>query len=153
MRLIAEEPTLNMRSRNNVFGQLLDSAAGYDEHDLPKLAPFGTPYLTVVFPHPDWGLKAGDYASDYRPNRETRGRGLPAANWRFEIRTDTAGRVVQLRWEGPKDVLDRSELLDEDTGARYKVKHPRYIEDGIPVTMTTPVRHFTWRYTGDPSVR
>ena len=153
VRLIAEAPTLNMRSRNNVLGQLPDSAVGYDTHDLVKLAPFGSPYLTVVFPHPDWGTRAGDYASDYRSNRDSKARGLPAANWRFEIRTDTAGRVVQLRWEGPVEVLRRSELLDEETGARYKVNHPRYIEDGIPVTMSTKVRHFTWRYAGRPSDR
>ncbi len=153
VRLIAEEPTLNMRSRNNVFGQLPDSEVGYDAHDLLKLAPFGSPYLSVVCPHPDWGSQAGDYASDYRSNQEGRGRGLPAANWRFEIRTDTAGRVVQLRWEGPEEVLRRSELLDEDTGARYKVSRQRYVEDGIPVTMTTPVRHFTWRYAGRSSGR
>ena len=37
VRLIAEEPTLNMRSRNNVFGQLPDSAVGYDAHDTGAL--------------------------------------------------------------------------------------------------------------------
>jgi hypothetical protein len=63
---------------------------------------------------------------------------------------------VQLRWEGPAEVLRRSELLDEETGTRYKASDPRYAQGGIPVTMTAPVppvRHFTWRYTGDPSVR
>ena len=31
--------------------------------DLPEMAPFSTPYLTIVFPHDDWGDRAGDYAS------------------------------------------------------------------------------------------
>lgn len=100
VRLSVEEPTLGLRDRNNVLGQLEDAAVGYDRYDLPELAPAYQPYLTVVFPHPDWGAKAGDYASDYRPTN----RGLPAASWRFEIRSDVA-RTVRLRWEGPAAIL------------------------------------------------
>ncbi|MFZ1640433.1 MAG: hypothetical protein WAV07_03150 [Candidatus Contendobacter sp.] len=150
VRLIAEEATQKLRDRNNVLGQLADGAVGYDARDLPELAPFGQPWLTVVFPHPDWGKNAGDYASDYRPDREPGIPGRPTADWRFEIRADRAGYPVRLRWEGPPDVLSRSELLDEDTGARYPADDPRYLQDGVPATMTTPTRHFTWRYAGQP---
>lgn len=150
VRLIAEEPSRVMRDRNNVLGQLADSAVDRDVHDLPKLAPFDQPYLTVVFPHADWGKNAGDYASDYRPDHEFGNPGRPAADWRFEIRTDQAGYPVRLRWEGPPDVLSRSELLDEDTGARYRADDPVYLRDGAPATMITPVRRFIWRYNGQP---
>ena len=44
--------------------QLPDSALGYDRHDLPEVAPFGN-YMTVVFPHPEWGDRSGDYTSDF----------------------------------------------------------------------------------------
>ena len=147
VRLIAEEPTTPMQTRNSVLGQLPDSLAGYDAHDLPKLAPFGQPWLSVAFPHPDWGKQAGDYASDYRPNYAAQ-PGLPADTWRFEIRTDQAGYPVRLRWEGSPAVLARSELVDEDTGARYPASDPGALQDGIPATMTTPVRRFTWIYAG-----
>ncbi len=147
IRLIAEEPTTPMRNRNSVLGQLPDSLAGYDAHDLPKLAPFGQPWLSVAFPHPDWGKQAGDYASDYRPNHAAQ-TGLPADTWRFEIRTDQVGYPVRLRWEGSPAVLVRSELVDEDTGARYPASDPAALQDGIPATMTTPVRRFTWIYAG-----
>ncbi len=148
VRLIAEESTHNLRDRNNVLGQLPDSREGYDRHDLPELAPFGQPTLSVVFPHPDWGNKAGDYASDYRPTGPT---GLPPARWRFEVRTDRAGYAVQLRWEGPPDLLGRMELVDEDTGRHYPSGNPGYLRNGIPVTMTAPVRHFTWIFAGQPA--
>lgn len=58
-----------MRDRNAVFGQLPDAAVDHDDNDLPKLAPFGQPYLEVALPHLDWGSQADDYASDYHPNR------------------------------------------------------------------------------------
>ena len=150
VRLIAEEPTLGLRDRNSVLGQLADGAVGYDPHDLPELAPFGAPFLTVVFPHPDWGPRAGDYASDYRPNQTPPGSGLPPATWRFEVRADRAGYQLRLRWEGPAAVLERSTLLDEDTGARYPAADPALLRDGLPVAMTAPVRHFTWTYAGQP---
>ena len=150
VRLIAEEPTLGLRDRNSVLGQLADGAVGYDPHDLPELAPFGAPFLTVVFPHPDWGPRAGDYASDYRPDRDTSTSGRPAAVWRFELRADQAGYPARLRWEGPPEVLSRLELLDEDTGARYPADDPVFLRDGVPATLTAPVRRFTWRYRGQP---
>jgi len=151
VRLSAEESTLGLRDRNIVLGQLADSAVGYDAHDLPKLTPFGTPFLTVVFPHPDWGLHASDYASDYRPDHDSQASGRPAAVWRFELRADRTGYPVRLRWEGPPDVLNCSELLDEDTGARYPADDPTFLRDGVSAALTTPVRHFAWRYSGQPN--
>ncbi|MFZ1642162.1 MAG: hypothetical protein WAV07_12200 [Candidatus Contendobacter sp.] len=145
-RLIVEDSATGMRDRGNVFGQLADSVTGYDQHDLKELSPFGKPYLTLVFPHPDWGGNAGDYTTDYRSTEKAR-RGAPAANWRFEIRTDQIGRNLQLRWEGPDAVLSRSVLFDEDTGVSYPLRNPHYAQ-GIPVAMPKLVHRFTWRYAG-----
>jgi len=140
-----------MRDRNNVFGQIATAVAGHDPHDLPKLAPFSPPSLSVVFPHPDWGPHAGDYASDYRPNRVASTPGRPADRWRFAIRTDRAGYPVRLRWEGPPDILSRSEVIDEDTGSRYPANDPAFLHNGIPLTMTAPARYFTWIFAGQPA--
>lgn len=82
VRLIVEEPELGLRDSNNLLGKLSDAAVGYDRHDLPELPPTFTPYLTIVCPHTEWGLKAGRYASDYRPTN----RGEEASTWRFEVR-------------------------------------------------------------------
>ena len=146
VRLIIEEPGLNMRDRNNVLGQLEDAAVGYDRHDLPELKPSYSPYLTIVFPHADWGIKAGDYASDFRPTH----KGKPAANWRFEVRGDVA-RTVLLRWEGPAEILRNSVLLDEATGRRYAASDAVLLRDGLSVTMTGTVAAFSWRYSGKPN--
>ena len=156
VRLIAEEASQNLRTRNSVLGQLPDSVDGYDAHDLPKLPPFGAPYLSIAFPHSAWGTRAGDYASDYRPNHAAGGYGpnrppgagpsktpgLPSATWRFEVRTDRAGYAVQLRWEGPPDWLGRMEPVNDDTG-RCPASDPIVLRNGVPVTMTAPVCHLT----------
>ncbi len=101
----------------NVFGQLPDSHRGYDPHDLQELAPFGTPYLTVVFPHDNWGDHAGDYASDYHLAR-------PASQpdeWRFDVRSSETSAEVTLRWDGPSSRLDGSVLTDVETGEQVDV--------------------------------
>ena len=146
VRLIVEEPTLGLRDRNNVFGQLEDAEVGYDRYDLPELVPAFKPYLTVVFPHADWGVKASNYASDYRPPN----KGVPAASWRFEVRGDVA-RAVRLRWEGPAAILSHSVLMDEATGRQYPASDATLLRDGLPVNMTGPVSSFTWRYSGKPN--
>lgn len=158
VRLIAEEPSLNLRNDDALFGQLDDARVSYDEYDLPTLPPDQGPpdlpadpatVLTVAFPHPDWGIRAGDYITDYRPTN----RGAPPASWRFEIRTDSLDRTVQLHWDGPAAVLKRSVLIDEDLNTQYRVGDRQYVEDGISVDMYRPVRHFTWRYTGKTNGR
>ncbi len=154
VQLFAEDVSRNLQNDDAFLGQLDDAKVGYDEYDLPvppvELGPpEATTTLNVVFPHPDWGTRAGDYVTDYRPTN----RGAPAASWRFEIRTDTAGGVVQLRWNGPAAVLKRSVLLDEDLGTRYSASDAQYAQDGITVVMHQSVRHFTWRYSGKPNGR
>jgi len=155
VRLRVEEISLEPNGAELVFGQLADAQVGYDSYDLLDLPPEqgppdlaaddSAPSLSVVFPHQDWGARAGDYASDYRPTH----RGLPAASWRFEIRTNEPGRLVQLRLEGPPAILSRSTLLDEDTGARYPASDPHFLQkEGVPITLHRAVSHFTWRYTG-----
>ena len=59
MRVIVESG--DFRDAGNVLGQLPDSLDGPDGHDLEELAPFGSSYLTVIFPHEEWGGDAWGY--------------------------------------------------------------------------------------------
>lgn len=138
IRLIAESGELVDDA--NVLGQLAGSTSGYDAHDLEELAPFGSPYLTVVFPHEDWGDHAGDYASDYRQT------GWPAASeiWRFEVRTSQPGVEVTLRWDGPTAQLLGSQLLDEESGERVAVQP----DGSYAFTMSETSRGFRWILQG-----
>ena len=97
VRLIAEVPSKNMKDRGNVIGQLYESNASKDSHDLMELAPFGANYLTIVFPHPEWGADAGDYTSDYHSRENYRND-----MWEFEVRTSATYDDVTLTWDKVK---------------------------------------------------
>lgn len=152
VRLKVNEPATGYKDHNSVLGQLLTAQDGYDPADLIELPPFAKPYLTLVFPHPAWGDRAGDYASDFRSaqqvNRNNQPqRGLPAADWPFEIRADRPGTRVILRWEGDPTILKNSRLLDHATRETLKPTASAYA-DGYPVTLTTGTRAFIWRFLG-----
>ncbi|MFM2005944.1 MAG: hypothetical protein RLZZ09_1599, partial [Pseudomonadota bacterium] len=109
--------------------------------DLPKLAPFAKPYLSLVFPHPEWGPKAADYATDFRPAAAQQPQ-----DWVFEIRADPVGGMVFLSWEGDAKQLKRMRLIDQQTGMTIQPADQRWAKDGYPITLTKPVQRYTWRY-------
>ncbi len=55
------------------------------------MAPYATPYLTLVFPRPHWTTNPGDYASDFRATQ-----GKKDSDWDFEVRADPPGTSVIL---------------------------------------------------------
>jgi hypothetical protein len=142
VRLKVDDPATGRKDHNNVLGQLLNASDGSDPHDLVLLPPFASPYLTLLFPRPDWGVRAGDYASDYRSTSAE----LPI-EWTFEIRADPPGSEVILRWEGNPEILHRSRLLDHATGRTVQPTGPQH-QDGYPATLIEGTRAFTWTYLG-----
>ena len=154
LRLKVDEPATGYRDHNSVLGQLLTAKNGRDPADLGEMPPFATPYLTLVFPHPEWGTAAGDYASDFRSAQRLNSRnkpvaGLPAADWAFEIRTDRPGTPVVLTWEGPPEILKRSRLIDRATG-RALIPTAKAYAKGYRVTLTSGKGAFIWRFLGQP---
>ena len=106
----------DLKDSGNVLGQLRDSRYGYDLHDLKELSPFATPYLTIVFPHPDWGDHAGDYGSDFRGTNKRKNK------WTFEVRSDDPNREITLSWSSLADMSGMS-LLDTATGMKVAAQH------------------------------
>ena len=105
----------DLKDTGNVLGQLKDSKRSYDLHDLKELSPFATPYLTIVFPHPDWGDHAGDYASDFLG---IRGR---SHSWTFEVRSDDPNREITLNWSSEADMTGML-LVDRVTGTKLEAQ-------------------------------
>lgn len=124
-----------------VLGQFPGSVLGYDGADLTTFAPFASPYLALVFPHTDWGVNNGDYATDFRAFDRKAGQ------WLIELRADTAGQQVVLRWEGDPAILKRSVLIDAVAGRTIKPTD-RANANGYALTLNTPIRQLTWRYLG-----
>ncbi|UZR30044.1 FG-GAP repeat protein [Methylococcus mesophilus] len=143
VRLKLDNPALGYKDSGNILGQLPDAKAGYDAYDLAEPAPFAAPYLTLVFPHKDWGDKAGAYASDYRP-----AKGLKAMSWDIEIRADQAGSEVRVSWQGDPRILARSRLTDLSSGQTYSVGDPDLVANGVAVFLADKVQRLRWRYLG-----
>jgi len=125
----------DLKDTGNVLGQLRDSRRGYDLHDLKELSPFATPYLTIVFPHPNWGDHAGDYGSDFRGTHKRKNK------WIFEVRSDDPNRQVTLSWSSQTDMSGMSLL---DTVTRTKVNA---LDAGQQYTFNMDgqtVRKFKW---------
>ncbi|UZR27136.1 FG-GAP repeat protein [Methylococcus mesophilus] len=142
VRLSVENLALGYKDSGNVLGQLTDAQVGYDSHDLIEPAPFAAPYLTLVFPHKNWGDKAGNYASDYRP-----AKGLKPMSWDIEIRADQPGSEVRVSWQGHPRILARCKITDLGTGQTYAATDPS-LANGLAVFLADKVQRLTWRYLG-----
>jgi hypothetical protein len=140
VRLRVENPKTGAKARA-LLGQRAAAEPGYDPADLTALAPFASPYLTLVFPQPGWGVNKGDYAADFRP-----ADGVPE-QWNLELRSDPAGSQVVLRWEGDPTVLARSRLTDRQTGQVIVPTDPAWTK-GYPLSLTAKVRPLSWEYLG-----
>ena len=138
VRLIIDAPNEDLRDQGNVLGQLSDSELGYDEHDLKEIPPYSSPYLTLVFPHQDWGEYAGDYTSNYHPL----GGKHDLDRWSFDVRSDDPTREISLSWSGNAKVLGKSRLIDNETGA---VIFPAFVGK-YDFVMQSNSRSFTWEY-------
>ncbi|WP_295392276.1 hypothetical protein [uncultured Thiodictyon sp.] len=141
IQLKVEAPKTGWKAQAKL-GQWPGAEPGYDPADLTAMAPFASPYLTLVFPQPAWGARKGDYGTDLRP-----ADGWPGT-WNLELRTDPVGAAVVLRWTGDPAILARSRLTDKQTGKVIDPADPAYVK-GYPLTLTTKVRALTWEYLGN----
>ena len=129
----------DLADARNYLGQHTDSEAGPDAHDLGELPPFGSPYLTLLFPHPEWEGELDNYVSDFHALTP----GL-ADRWEFEVHTDVDGLPVSLTWSGPQDILDRSKLTDLATGESLNPgKTAEYL-----LELNNGVHRFAWELKG-----
>jgi CSLREA domain-containing protein len=125
----------------NLFGRLEGASIGWDAKDLPEMPPpsFATTWLTVVFPHADWGERAGSYTTDFRPFDRLRGD-----SWDFEVRSSIQDRPITLAWSGPPEVVGCSRLFDLTTGEVVATDASR----SYTFTLDAPGRLFRWILDG-----
>lgn len=116
VRIIAEAE--GKQDRGAVFGKLPDSVDGPDVHDLEKRAPFGDRYLSVLFPHPEWGGDEWGFASDYRALEKRRRN-----EWTFAVYVSEDVDEVTLSFEGPAAVLRKSSLRHLNASGRPLARH------------------------------
>jgi hypothetical protein len=137
--------------RGNVFGRLHDSLNGLDSHDLPEMSPdsgeMGDRYLSIVFPHPEWGGTYENYSSDYRAAVEDEAQG---DTWKFEVRTRTPDIKTVISWKegdsNPFAVLPRSRIKDAATGEVLVLDTG--LVSSYTIEDTKEVNTYIWEYLG-----
>jgi len=139
IRLKVNNPVTGWKDHNNALGQFSDALIGYDRYDIVKMAPFSTPYLSLVFPHSGWGANAGDYATDFHPNS------LKEQTWTFEVRAMPVGSKVFLSWKGSPALLKRSQLIEVATGKIIVPSDPLWAKKGYPLTLNAPAQSYIWK--------
>ena len=135
----------------NVLGRLHDSLDGQDSHDLAEIPPpdgsMGDRYLSILFPHPEWGGSYDGYASDFRTAvaDETQGD-----SWIFEVRTRTPGIRMVISWEeglgNPFATLPYSRIRDAATNA-ILVENTG-LASSFTIENTQEVNQYIWEYLG-----
>ncbi len=137
--------------RGNVFGRLHDSLNGLDSHDLPEMPPdfgeMGDGYLSIVFPHPEWGGEYDNYSSDYRAPVTDEAQG---DTWKFEVRTRTPSIKTVISWEegdgNPFAVLPRSRIKNAVTGEVLVLDTG--LVSSYTIEDTKEVNTYIWEYLG-----
>ncbi len=100
-----------LRDPWNQLGVRRGAADGFGVEDVWELPADMEPFLSVVFPHSEWGGDAGDYQTDLRSLAAD-----TSEEWQFEVRSSEASGEAVLRWSGPPDLLARSRVYDEKRG-------------------------------------
>ena len=147
VRLIAEVPAQQLNDQGNVLGWLRISSDGKDKHDLQELPPFGPSYLTIVFPHTDWGDNSGNYASDFHRRKPWR----LGDEWTFVVKSDAA-REVKLSWQGNDGLrrMHRMRLVDMETGNIVRAVKSKQLQT-YTFTMVGTSHRFRWVYLARPA--
>lgn len=112
VRVVAEAE--GKEDRGAVFGQLPGSSDNQDARDLEKRKPFGDKFLSVMFPHEEWGGEEWGFASDYR--EFSRGTG---GEWVFAVYASEDVDEVTLRFEGPDELLKKTKLSQGQNGRKW----------------------------------
>jgi len=84
----------HLKDNYNFLGFYQTAKDGYDRLDVEEAPPI-SPYISLFFPHPEWGKNKGDYTQDIRAR-------IPQATrwiWDFQVKTDQINREIVLEWE------------------------------------------------------
>jgi hypothetical protein len=114
IRIIAE--CGGARDRNNLAAVAAGASREWDENDYPEPPVIGD-YVSVYFPHPEWGPNAYNYCTDFRPEPQD------GEIWEFAVRSNMGGKV-QFTFSGVENAPPEYEvwLIDEAVGITQNLR-------------------------------
>ncbi len=90
--------TGDLEDSNNFFGLLRQAKDDYDKDDVEE-APPPSPYISLFFPHPDWGIDSDAYTQDVRCTSAQKEQII----WEMKVKTSEVNKQITLEWENVKD--------------------------------------------------
>jgi len=100
------------RDTQTIAAVRTDAANGWDEFDRPE-APVIGEYVSLYFPHPEWGEVASNYTVDVRPQPQE------GEVWKFEVKTNIRD-VVNLSFLEMENVPSSTEIFLVDDALQIK---------------------------------
>ena len=97
----------------NFAGVSSTSADGWDGHDLVEAPPIGE-YVALYFPHTEWRKVFERYREDLRSTSTSNHQ------WRFVVESNIPNEMVNLRFEGWRDIDPSLAVVLVDEAMQYK---------------------------------
>jgi len=102
----------NLKDSYNFIGLSNKAKDSYDKEDIEEAPPI-SPYISLSFPHSDWGKNSGSYTQDIRgiPNTKSYPEKII---WNMQVRTDQIGKTVSLEWKNTDAIPEEYNLYLTD---------------------------------------
>jgi len=92
----------NLKDSYNFIGFSDTAKDSYDKEDVEEAPPV-SPYISLSFPHPDWGRDSGSYTQDIR--KTPNGKSYPEEiTWNMQVKTDQIGKTIILDWKNTQAI-------------------------------------------------
>ena len=97
-----------LKDTHNFIGLSHEAKDTYDRLDIDEAPPI-SPYISLYFPHPEWGKNKGNYTRDIR-KKDNKDK----ITWLFEVKTSKPGKDVTLEWENTQAIPEIYSLFLTD---------------------------------------
>ncbi|MCD6574264.1 hypothetical protein J7K97_01115, partial [Candidatus Aerophobetes bacterium] len=104
-----------LKDSYNFIGLSCNAKDSYDRKDIEEAPPI-SPYISLSFPHSDWGKDSGSYTQDIREARIKNKSYPEKITWDMQVKTDRLNKVVTLEWKNTDAIPKEYNLYltDED---------------------------------------
>ena len=108
---------IDLHDISNYAGVNENASDGWDVMDAIELPPMNSDYISLYFPHDDWGPYSANYT------RDVRNPALEENEWYFVVKSTESGEA-QLTWNIPVEVPEdyQLEITDLENGNTINIK-------------------------------
>ncbi len=116
----------DLKDSYNFIGLSNKAKDSYDSEDVEEAPPI-SPYISLSFPHSDWGKDNACYTQDIRKTQDKEKSQPEKIIWDMQIKTDQTDKTITLEWKNAKAIPEEYFLYltdeDESTLANMREKN------------------------------